>query len=216
MKKSCKLFCLSACLAVVFIGFTLLLLTVDVQSVGVLGTKIGFATANTAFHHFTGVHIWLYHVTDWLGLLPILTAFGFALLGLIEWIKRKRLCAVDFTLFALGGLYLVTFAAFFFFEVVIINYRPILIAGNAEASYPSSTTLLVATIMPSACLELWERTKPKYLQYGITLLLIAFTVFMIIARLLSGVHWLSDIIGGLLLSASLVTAYMGVCAIKKE
>lgn len=152
----------------------------------------------------------LYAVTDWLGLIPILVAAGFALLGLGQWINRKNLLKVDFSILILGGFYLITLASFFFFEKVVINYRPVLIDDVLEASYPSSTTLLVMCVMPTAMTQLRSRIPNPKLGKWLSVLIAAFTVFMVFARLISGVHWFTDIIGGIFLSAGLVTLYRAI------
>jgi undecaprenyl-diphosphatase len=96
------------------------------------------------------------------------------------------------------------------FEKVVINYRPVLINGYLEVSYPSSTTLLCMCVMPTAIIQFKRLIKSKFLSQSVTFSIVIFTAFMVIGRLLSGVHWLSDIIGGILLSAGLVTLYYSV------
>ena len=149
----------------------------------------------------------LYHITDWLGLVPIAVAFGFAVFGLIQWIKRKSLLKVDRDILILGGFYLLVMAVYVIFEFVVINRRPVLIEGYLEVSYPSSTTMLGTTVMPAALIELRSRIKSRVILRTASAIIVAFTVFMVVGRLLSGVHWASDIIGGLLISASLIEAY---------
>ena len=168
---------------------------------------------NQWFHHLTGVHLSLYFLTDWLSLVPLAFVVAFGLLGLLQWIQRKIIWKVDFSILALGGFYLLLLAAFVFFELFPVNYRPILIDGVLEASYPSSTTMLVLCVMPTAILQLRQRMKNSK---AATILLALFTVFMLIGRALSGVHWLSDIVGGILLSGSLVLLYYAVCCLKKD
>lgn len=158
----------------------------------------------------------LYTVTDWLGLVPFAVAAGFAMLGIVQWIRRKNLFKVDFSLFVLGGLYIVTIAAYIFFEFAVINYRPVLIEGRLEASYPSSTTMLVMCVMPTAAMELHKRIRNKILRGCVIGVIAAFTVFMVGARFISGVHWLSDIIGGALISTGLVMMYHYVCSLEKS
>ena len=147
--------------------------------------------------------MWLYTVTDWAGLVPVVFGFGFAILGVIQWIKRRKIWKVDFDILALGVFYIVVLAAYLLFEEFVINYRPVLINGYLEASYPSSTTLLVLCVMPTANMQLKRYVKCKFVAYAIN----AFTAFVVIGRLLSGVHWLTDIIGGVILSAGLVMLY---------
>lgn len=190
-----------------FVLWTCLISFVDVKAIGPRGSSVGFATLNGFFHSLTGVNMWLYTVTDWLGLVPIAVALGFAVLGLLQWIKRKHILKVDRSILVLGIFYVVVFAAYALFEFVAVNYRPVLIEGILEASYPSSTTMLAMCVMPTAILQLRERIPSKTLRVCLISAAVVFTAFMVVGRLLSGVHWLSDIIGGALLSASLVTAY---------
>ena len=206
MKKTIRII-LSICFTLTFVLWTELLSFIDVQAIGPNGSKVGLATINSFFHNLTGVHMWLYVITDWLGLVPILIAFGFAVLGLVQWIKRKSLRKVDYSLFVLGGYYIVVFSIYLLFEYVVINYRPVLINGILEASYPSSTTMLVTCVMPTAIMQFRSRIKIKRVKNAVTLICLAFIFFMVVGRFISGVHWFSDIIGGLLLSVGLVTTY---------
>lgn len=209
-----KLF-LSLCLLGAFALWTVLVRFVDVQPIGPEGSPVGFAALNGWFHALTGVHMALYTVTDWLGLVPLAFIMAFGVLGLVQWIRRRHLLKVDRSILALGIFYIITMAAFLFFETVAINYRPILIGGVLEASYPSSTTLLVMTVIPTAMLQLCSRIKARRLRKAVTFSLTAFASFMVIARLISGVHWLTDIIGGALLSAGLVLMYHAITAGKE-
>lgn len=190
-----------------FILWTLLLRFVDVQAIGPNGSAVGFAELNRFVHTLTGVHMTLYRITDWLGLVPIGFALGFALLGLVQWIKRRNVRKVDRSLFILGGFYIVVMAVFVLFESFVVNYRPVLIEGRLEASYPSSTTLLVLCVMPTALMQLRHRIRSRRWKRFITSAILIFIVFMLIGRLISGVHWFSDIVGGTLLSSGLVLMY---------
>ena len=202
-----KLWLLPAALWAAFVLFTLLLTCVDVQSIGTQGSAVGFATVNGWAFQLLGVHLLWYHITDWLGLVTVAFGFGFALLGLAQWIKRKSILKVDRSILILGAFYIVTLTAYLFFESYVINYRPVLIAGYLEASYPSSTTLLVLCVMPTAMMQLRDRIKQPMFRKCVSLVIRAFIAFMVIGRLISGVHWLTDIIGGILLSAGLVIPY---------
>ena len=205
MKK--RIFYLGLGFLVAFALWTAAISLVDVQPIGPEEASVGFAGLNGFFHRLTGVHMELYHITDWLGLVPVAVGFGFAVLGFAQWIKRKNLLRVDRSLLVLGGFYIVTLAAYLFFESYVVNYRPVLIDGFPEASYPSSTTLLVLCVMPTAALQLQQRIKHPVFRSCVSYAIAGFTVFMVAGRLLSGVHWLTDIIGGILLSAGLVITY---------
>ena len=194
----------------VFVLWTVLICFFDVQAIGPEGSSVGFSTINGFIHELTGVNWFLYTVTDWLGLVPIGVAFGFAVLGLVQWIKRKSLLKVDRSILTLGGFYIVVMAVYILFEIVVINYRPTLINGHLEASYPSSTTMLVMCVMPTAMMQLRARIKNDLFRRCVTFAIAVFIAFMVIGRLVSGVHWISDIIGGVLLSAGLVMMYYSV------
>ena len=205
-----KSFYIGLGLLALFIIWTVALGFVDVGEIGPQGSSVGFATLNKMIHNITGVHMSLYTITDWLGLVPICFIMGFGILGLCEWIKRKNLFKVDFSILTLGGFYIIVMAAYIFFEMFVVNYRPILINGILEASYPSSTTMLVMCVMPTAIMQFNARIKNSGFKKCVNILITTFIAFMVIARLLSGVHWFSDIIGGALLSGGLVMIYYAI------
>ncbi len=210
-----KMFFMGAGLIAVFVLWTVLVSVVDVRAIGPNGSSVGFATLNGYVHNLTGVNMFLYTITDWLGLVPIGVAFGFAVLGLVQWVGRKSLFKVDRSILALGGFYIIVLAMYIFFEIVVINYRPVLIDGYLEVSYPSSTTMLVMCVMPTAMMQLHARIKSDVFRRCVLISIAAFTAFMVIGRLASGVHWLTDIIGGALVSAGLVITYASVSDIHK-
>ena len=217
MKRKGKTFILAGLgLLAVFAAWTILVKYVDVAAIGPEASRVGFSKMNGFVHTLTGTHMWLYMVTDWLGLVPIGTAFGFAMLGLVQWIKRKKLFKVDPDIFVLGGFYIAVMAVYVLFEFAVINYRPILIEGRLEASYPSSTTMLVMCVMPTAFLQLRQRLKNKPAWRCISLIICVFTVFMVAGRLISGVHWITDIIGGAWFSLGMVALYCGVTEMLNE
>jgi len=210
-KKLRKEFAMALCLLAGFALWTAAVSFVDVAAIGPEGSTVGFATVNGFFHDLTGVHMFLYTVTDWLGLVPLCVILGFGLLGLIQWIRRKCLRQVDASILILGGFYLAVMAVYLFFETVVVNYRPVLIAGILEASYPSSTTMLVMCVMPTGMMQFQGRIKNRTLRGCVIGAMGVFSLFMVIGRLASGVHWLTDIVGGALLSGGLVLLYDAIC-----
>ena len=149
----------AAALILAFVLWTILIRTVDVQPVGVNGTNIGFAAVNTWFHRLTGVHMGIYTITDWLGLVPIAVCMALGVLGLVQWIRRKHILKVGRDILLLGVYYILVIVGYLIFEMIPINYRPILIAGAMEASYPSSTTLLVLSVMPTLLFQVHRRAR---------------------------------------------------------
>lgn len=193
-----------------FIVWTALLYIVDVRPVGQNGTNVGFATLNSWFHKLTGVHMTIYTITDWMGLVPVFVCMAFGMVGLVQLIQRRSILQVDRDLIFLGMYYLVVIFGYLIFEMIPINYRPILIAGRREVSYPSSTTLLVLSVMPTLIEQSSRRLNRTQAKKLVAVLGICFTAFMVIGRLFSGVHWLTDIVGGVLLSAGLFCIYRAV------
>ena len=203
---------------VMFTVWTVLILTVDVQPLGQNGTGIGFAAFNCWFHHFTGVNMAIYTITDWMGLVPVAICLSFAGIGLIQLIKRRSLFRVDTDIMILGVYFVIVFLAYAIFEMIPINYRPILIEGRMEASYPSSTTLLILSVMPALNEQIQRRLSGITAKRIIKIMAIAFSAFMVIGRLVSGVHWFTDIVGGELLSTGLFKFYKAavVLALKEK
>ena len=198
-----------------FALWTAALRIVDVQAIGHRGSSVGLAAVNRFVHSLTGVHMALYKLTDWLSLLPVGAAAGFALLGLVQWIRRKRLLKVDRSILVLGIFYAAVIAAYLVFERFVVNCRPVLINGVLEASYPSSTTVLVLCVVKTAVMQLDERIGNMRLKRCVSAAAGAFMVLMVAGRLLSGVHWFTDIAGGILLSEGLVRLYRFAAKLKR-
>ena len=201
---------------VAFVLWTVALCFVDVGAIGPYGSAVGFAKLNGFVRDAVGVNMALYTVTDWLGILPFAVVVGFAFLGLAQLIKRKSFFKVDQSIIALGVFYILVVALYLLFEAIALNYRPVLIDGRLEVSYPSSTTFLTLTVMPTAVMQLRWRLKNKNVLRGFTVPIAVFTLFMTVGRLFSGVHWVTDIVGGVLLGVGLDGLYGWlVCRISK-
>ncbi|MBQ3334432.1 MAG: phosphatase PAP2 family protein [Eubacteriaceae bacterium] len=207
--KERKYFIMSAASLIAFTLWTVLMMNVDGQAVGPRNSKVGLATFNTWFHQLTGVRMTLVTITDWLGLVPIAVCLCFGCLGLYQLIKRRSLRKVDLDILLLGAYYILVIIGYLIFEMIPINYRPVLIDGFLEASYPSSTTLLVLSVMPTLVFQIKRRCDNKNIRTFIIILVVVFSVFMVVGRLVSGVHWATDIIGSVLLSFGLFYLYKG-------
>ena len=190
-----------------FVLWTVLIQCVDVQPVGQNGTNIGFAAFNVWFHRLAGIHMTIYTITDWLGLVPIVICLYFAGIGLVQLVRRRSLLRVDPDILLLGIYYILVIFGYLFFEMVPINYRPIPIEGIMEASYPSSTTLLVLSVMPTLYFQTDRRSDRAGVRNITRAFVVLFSAFMVIGRLVSGVHWATDIAGSVLLSAGLFMVY---------
>lgn len=209
MKNGKRSFAFGFVFIMLFSLWTFLVRTVNVAPVGVNGTDVGLSALNTRLFELTGVSMPLYHITDWLGLVPVAVGMAFGVLGLVQLIKRRSLLKVDADILVLGVYYIVVTAGYLIFEMIPINYRPVLIKGYMEASYPSSTTLLVLGVMPTLWEQIDRRADNRNIKLIVKIFTLLFSAFMVMGRLLSGVHWLSDIIGSILLSAGLFCLYRG-------
>ena len=194
---------LSAALLIVLIRF------VDVRPIGPEGTSIGLSHLNQSVFDCFGVNMLWYEITDWLGVAAVLTAFGFAMAGFVQLIKRRSLLKVDRCILALGGLYIIVIGLYVLFEIMVVNYRPIIMPDSThpEASFPSSHTMLVCVIMGSAVMLLDRYIRGKVLCRALQILFVVIIGVTVIGRLISGVHWFTDIVGGILISAALLALF---------
>lgn len=197
---------------VLFVILIAMVKLVDVAAIGPAGTSIGLSHLNGAVHNLIGEHELWYSITEILGYASFLIAGLFALVGLIQLISSKSLFGVDKEIFLLGCLYVVTVGFYILFEVVIINYRPVLMDGldYPEASFPSSHTLLAFVILGSAAILIDRYVRSKALARIIKILFIAVLLIIVVGRLISGVHWFTDICGGVLLGLTLINIYGGL------
>lgn len=213
MKKVRNDFIMAGVVLLISIIFTILVSTVDVQPSGISGTNLGFSTINHSVFDSIGTNDAIYLATEILGYIFIIPAAFFAVLGIIQLIKRKNFKKVDLHFYALLGLYIAVAATYVFFELVAVNYRPILIDGKAEASYPSSHTMLAITVLLSSFLMICRLVKNRTIKFVALGVTVVCSVAMAILRLYSGVHWATDIIGGILISVSLVLIFNAVLSL---
>ena len=201
-----------------FIILILLVKTVDVAAIGPQGTSIGLSAMNKSFNDLTGTNMFWYYLTQVMGIVAILIVVLFAAVGVLQLIKRRDIRKVDQCIIAAGCLYAVMFFFYILFEKVIINYRPVVMPDETapEASFPSSHTMLVCVVLGSvfALLPQYidDRHSGKIIK-GVCIALMALTVF---GRLVCGVHWITDIIGGVLLSAALLAFFYAFMKPRRE
>ena len=198
-------------LLALFVLFTVLVVTVDVKPIGRQESDVGMATINEKFNSFTGYNETLYEVTEKVGYFAFAVIAVFGVIGLMQLIKRKSLLKVDKDILVLGGFYVVVLACYVLFEKLVINYRPVIDGvDELEASYPSSHTLLFVAVMTTAVVQINHRVQKSSLKAILSAICIICALVVIGGRAFCGVHWLTDIIGGLLLAASLCALYCGI------
>lgn len=201
-----------------FVALIALILVYDVAAIGPNGTEIGLSHVNQTVHEAIGSHMLWYDITEVLGVVALLVAATFAGLGCYQFIRRKSLLKVDKKIYVLAGLYVVTMLLYVLFEMVVVNYRPVIMPGDElpEAAFPSSHTMLTCVIMGSAFPLIKEYVKNTKLKLILQILCVVILVSTVVGRLVSGVHWVTDIFGGVLISVTLLGIYESFIEPKTE
>lgn len=190
-----------------FIVFTLLVKTVDLQPAGAEGTLIGFANLNLSVQQLFGQNHLSYKITQIFGILALITAAVFAITGIVQMFKRKSLLKVDSDILLLGLIYLLLVILYILFEKLAINYRPVVLDEGLEPSYPSTHTMLILTVF-GTCMRISRSfISSKKLQSAIIIFCLVIMELTVVFRMICGVHWFTDIIGGVLISFCLITLY---------
>ena len=195
--------------------FVYLVKTVDVKAIGPNKSSVGFSSINKAYANLVGSNMTIYKLTELAGLLVFIIVGIYGLIGIIQLFKRKSLFKVDREIICLGILYVMMIGTYLVFEKVVINYRPILIDGELEASFPSSHTMLALCTCISS-LFVYKKYVPKKYNNLVLFSTVLLLTIVFLGRTISGVHWISDIIGGVLISITLLSYFKTLLNWKKE
>ena len=206
-KKRNIIICIA--LTIISVLYTILVKVVDVKMIGPNSSKVGFSTMNNYFKNIIGSNMTIYKITEILGYLVFVICLFYAGLGVYQLIKRKSLKKVDKEIFLVGGFYVLVLFIYVLFEKLEINYRPILIDGELEASFPSSHTVLAICVCTSSFIMANKYVDKKYLDI-VNIATFILMLLVLIGRLISGVHWLSDIIGGIIISITLIMYFVTI------
>ena len=212
MKK--KNMIIAIILTVISVVYTLCVKYIDVKNIGPNNSSVGFASMNKFFNNLIGNHMWIYKITEVFGIILLLLVVIYGAIGIGQLIHRKNPFKVDPEIIKLGCFYVLMLLVYILFEKVVINYRPILIDGELEASYPSSHTILSLCVALSSLIVSHRYFNKNYIKLinGIT---IGLMLVVLLGRMLSGVHWASDIIGGVIISLTLLSYFKLVYYWKK-
>lgn len=200
---------ISIVLIILSVLFTELVKNIDVKPIGPNESLVGFADINRLFHNLIGSNMIIYKITEFLGYIPIVMALVYVFIGLKELIERKSLLKVDREMYILALFYVLVVGVYVFFEKFIVNYRPILIDGVLEASYPSSHTLMSICLCGSSIIINKKIFKNKFGDVE-NILSVTLILLIVIGRIISGVHWFTDILGGIIISSALLVVFYSV------
>ena len=219
--------------------YTVLVFTVDKAPIGPNDSVVGFAGINGKFAARFGYNPLFDKITDVAMLIAILVAAGFAVLGLMQLIREKSFAKVDKKIYGLALVYIVVMVLYVFFDKVPLNYRPVIMPGETEleASFPSTHTLVVCAIMSTASL-FWkkifdgtgkyvkdtasgkssvfisgdkEKLRKVFVGFANLVMIVA-----VLGRIVAGVHWLTDIGGGILIASTIKEFYSALFIGKLE
>ena len=194
-------------LFVCFILFTIAVCKVDVAAIGPQGSSVGFAKLNGAIAKLFPFNNTFYKLTNYLGYFALLICVFFAAMGVLDFLKKKSLRKVDPKLIILGIFYVAVILFYVMFIKVVVNYRPVLEDGALESSYPSSHTMLAICVFLSTAIQISLGKGSEGFKKAIKVVMALLTIIMVVGRIVSGVHWITDIIGGIILSAALLCMY---------
>lgn len=220
MKQAIKWFC-AVLLLCAFVALAYATTHVDVRPIGPKSTQVGLSALNEKIFELCGVeknengtvlNDRFYQLTEMLGYASIVVCAGFGVLGLLQLISRRSLKRVDRTIYCLAGLYIITIVLYVVFNKLVINYRPLIMAGETmpEASFPSSHSMLVMVVMGSTVMVLHEYVANTPVRVMLRIICILVLLAMVGLRLLSGVHWPTDIAAGCVLGGMLLFLFSAV------
>lgn len=192
---------------ILFAALGLMLKSVDVAAIGPEGSSVGFAGLNGFVFETLGQNSVWKALTTVTGLLALLTAAVFAGIGAWQLYTRRSLMKVDRALLAMGAVYIILLLVYIVYDKVPVNFRPVLEDGQLESSFPSSHAMLACTVFGCACVLVRRTVTRRITRDWLIRIFMALAVLTAAGRLLAGVHWCTDILGGVLIALGLTSLY---------
>ena len=187
------------------VAFTIAVDKIDTTLVW--GKEIGFSNLNIAVHRLLQTSETLDLISDITMIFSALLLGGFVFMGTYQIISGKGIKAVDKEILISGAVFVLTALTYLIFEKVVINFRPVLEDGFLEASYPSTHVLLSTVINILAIDYIVNKIKNRKIMLPVVIFVVVITVVGFGARVLSGMHWATDIVGALLFAGALIMIY---------
>jgi membrane-associated phospholipid phosphatase len=155
--------------------------------------------------HATPTSTWVLGMVTWLGATVTVLSVAVAL-GVLEWVERRRLAVLAFMLMVVVGQNLIANLV----KVLVDRERPPVphLAAASGFSFPSGHTAAAAATWAAVALVL-GRGRPLRVKALLGVGAALLTVAVAASRVLLGVHWLTDVIGG----AALGFGWFVVCSV---
>lgn len=183
--------------------FTILVSFVDVKIFNVTNTKIGLYSLNKIFLVNSINSNYINIISNGIFLICLLVIILMLLLITFEYFKTKKINKNNLNFFI--HFLIMVLIWIIFDKILIINYRPILINGNIEGSYPSTHVMVSTFVLLFLSDQLKKIFKNDKIFYIISIGLI---IIQSISRILLTMHWFTDIIGGLLIGCLLFFTFL--------
>ncbi len=137
---------------------------------------------------------------------------GLAIYVLYQVSNKKNLLKVDKDILFVGcGILIIIFFWILFDKILIINYRPILVKMEAEASFPSTHVMLTTFILLSSGYCITKRESKNLIHTILGYAGFSCLVFIcVLGRILSSMHWMTDCLGGFLIGFGLFSLMVGL------
>ena len=151
-------------------------------------------------------------ITNIILLSSFVTLAVFVVLGLYQWISRKSLKKVDKHLLWMPlPLALMAIVYVVFDKLWILSTRP---DGSGEPSFPSTHVMVVTTIFLLTAIAIRKYIKSRTMRVVLDILMLALITLVCFGRVLANMHWVSDVIGGLIFAVIFAVIYY--LTIRKE
>ncbi len=199
MKKIINLYTILGFSFLALFLLLIILLSIDRATITFAGKEVGLSHLNNLVSYkFDDT---LDKVSD------VLFYFSFSgvilgvVLGIMQLVKNKSLFAVDTKILFFGIFVILAIIFWLVFDKGLkINYRPI---DPTEGSFPSTHVFMTTFFMLAAHNLLCSLFKGNNIvKYGSLAVAIIFIVLVTIFRVSSGMHYITDVIGGLFIGLS--------------
>jgi undecaprenyl-diphosphatase len=211
VKKFINLYTILGCSFLVLFIILMLLLNVDKAVIAESGKEVGLSHINNLVSYSYKENIDF--MTDLLMYITFTVVVFEAGLGLYQLIKGKSLFKVDIEIIIFGIALVVMVALWLLFDYVIkINVRP---THEAEGSFPSTHVLITTFLALASHAFICYQYENKFAKYGSLLIAVSIIALVLFGRVASGMHYITDVTGGLFLGLALYFCTFGIIKVFK-